>query len=66
MRHFIFDVWTWCPEKHSISLKSIKMEQDHFPTEREVMESLYKDEDVLVYFRKGKHITYTNLREYAE
>ena len=65
MRHFIFDVWPWCQEKHSMPLKSIRIEKDHFPTDREIMECMYKDEDVTVKMHKGKHIMYTNLREYT-
>lgn len=31
MRHFMMDVWIWT--EHSKPLKTIRFEQDHFPTE---------------------------------
>lgn len=33
MRHFMMDVWIWTEDKHSKPLKTIRFEQDHFPTE---------------------------------
>jgi hypothetical protein len=66
MRNFIFDVWMWTPECHSVPMKSIKIECDHFPTDREVMEHLYKDEDVMIKACKHAKISYTNLREYTK
>lgn len=35
MRHFMMDVWIWTEDKHSKPLKTIRFEQDHFPTEKE-------------------------------
>lgn len=31
MRHFMMDVWIWTEDK---PLKTIRFEQDHFPTEK--------------------------------
>lgn len=49
MRHFMMDVWIWTEDKHSKPLKTIRFEQDHFPTEKECWHWFTKDEDVEVY-----------------
>ena len=41
MRHFMMDVWIWTEP-----LKTIRFEQDHFPTEKECWHWFTKDEDV--------------------
>ena len=35
MRHFMMDVWIWTEDKHSKQLKTIRLEQDQFPTDKE-------------------------------
>ena len=53
MRHFMMDVWIWTEDKHSKPLKTIRFEQDHFPTEKECWHWFTKDEDVEVYMKSG-------------
>lgn len=49
MRNFMMDVWVWTKDKHSRPLKTIRFEQDHFPTDKECQYWFTKDEDVEVY-----------------
>lgn len=65
MRHFMMDVWIWTEDKHSKPLKTIRFEQDHFPTEKECWHWFTKDEDVEIYMKSDIYvlnlITYTNI-----
>lgn len=66
MRNFIMDVWVWTKDKHSRPLKTIRFEQDHFPTDKECWYWFTKDEDVEVYMRNGIDITFNNVHEYTK
>lgn len=62
MRHFMMDVWT--EDKHSKPLKTIRFEQDHFPTEN--WHWFTKDEDVEVYMKSGICVKFNNIHEYQK
>lgn len=42
MRHFMMDVWI----EHSKPLKTIRFEQDHFPTDKECWHWFTKDVEI--------------------
>lgn len=64
MRHFMIDVWFWTKQTHSKPLKVIRFDLNHFPTDKECKEIMYKDEEVKNYIDSEIGITYMNLREY--
>lgn len=66
MRNFMIDVWVWSKGKHSRPIKTIRIQQDHFPTEEECDRYVYNDEDIKFYVDGGYEITYNNIHEYQE
>jgi hypothetical protein len=64
MRHFMMDVWIWTEDKHSKPLKTIRFEQDHFPTDKECWHWFTKDEDVEIYMKSDICVKFNNVHEY--
>ena len=64
MRHFMMDVWIWTEDKHSKPLKTIRFEQDHFPTEKECWHWFTKDKDVEIYMKSDICVKFNNVHEY--
>lgn len=51
-------------DRHSKPLKTIRFEQDHFPTEKECWHWFTKDEDVEIYMKSDICVKFNNVHEY--
>lgn len=65
MRNFMIDVWIWNKGKHSRPLKTIRFQQETFPTDEDCERIASKDKDCKFYLDQEYEVNFNNLREYS-